>query len=173
MDADQLRQVASEAPNEPVRWGLLAVFLGAGAIGIALHTAGFDARQCLAGAAIAFAMASWAANALPEVTTGLAFFALATLGHVASPSVIFTGFASSAFWLVLSGMLVAQAMTRSGLGRRIANSVAAPLSKSYFQLIAGTLLITYGLAFVMPSNIGRIALLLPIMLAIADKVGLA
>src|SRR5450756_3074542 len=95
------------------------------ATGIALGVAGFGARQCLAGGTVAFAMTGWASNALPEVTTGLAFFALAALGHVAPPGVIFTGFASSAFWLVLGGMVVAQAMTRSGLGRRIANRVAA------------------------------------------------
>lgn len=147
--------------------GLLAV-----AAGLALAAGGFAPRQALAGSAIAFAMACWATNALPEVTAGLAFFALATLGAVAPPGVIFTGFASSAFWLVLSGMVVAQAMTRTGLGRRIAGVVAAPLSTSYPRLVAGVLLITYALAFVMPSNIGRIALLMPIILAIADRLGL-
>lgn len=121
---------------------------------------------------VAFAMASWATNALPELTTGLAFFALASLGQLASPNVIFTGFSSSAFWLVLSGMVIAQAMNKTGLGRRVASLVAAPLSTSYARLIIGILLISYGLAFVMPSNIGRISLLLPIALAIADQVGL-
>jgi len=159
--------------GQPAARGWLAIALGSVAVGIALGGAGFGARQCLAGAAVAFAMTGWASSALPEVTTGLAFFALAALGRVAPPSVIFTGFASSAFWLVLGGMVVAQAMTRSGLGRRIASRVAAPLATSYFRLIAATLLIAYALAFVMPSNIGRIALLLPIMLAIADRVGLS
>src|SRR5450756_1939608 len=99
--------------GEPASRGLLAMVLGAMATGIALGVAGFGARQCLAGATVAFAMTGWASNALTEVTTGLAFFALAALGHVAPPGVIFTGFASSAFWLVLGGMVVAQAMTLS------------------------------------------------------------
>jgi anion transporter len=151
----------------------LLVALASIGIGLWLAASGFSARQAMAAAAIAFAMACWATNALPEMTTGLAFFALATLGRIAEPKVIFGGFASSAFWLVLGGMIVAQAMTRTGLGRRIASAVAAPLSKSYPRLVLGTVLIAYLLAFLMPSNIGRIVLLMPIMLAIADRVGLA
>lgn len=146
--------------------------LGAGATGIMLLRAGFQPRQATAAAAVAFAMACWASDALPEMTTGLVFFVLATIGGFAEPKSVFVGFASSAFWLVLSGMVVAQAMTKTGLGRRIAARIAEPLSSSYPRLILGIVLITYALAFLMPSNIGRIVLLMPIMLAIADRAGL-
>lgn len=151
----------------------LLLALAALALGIVLSLAGFSARQSLAGAVVAFAMVSWATNALPEVTTGLVFFALAMLGRIADPKLVFSGFAASAFWLVLGGMVIAQAMARTGLGQRIARRVAAPLSTSYARLIAGTILISYGLAFIMPSNIGRITLLMPIMLSIADQLGLS
>jgi anion transporter len=150
----------------------LLLSCGSAALGLALLHAGFSTRQSLAGATISFAMSCWATSALPELTTGLAFFALATLGHIAEPKSIFTGFASSAFWLVLGGMIVAQAITKTGLGRRIAAGIVAPLSSSYARLILGTVLITYLLAFLMPSNIGRIVLLMPIMLAISDQLGL-
>ena len=146
--------------------------LGAVAVGILLFRAGFQLRQATAAAAVALAMACWASNALPEMTTGLVFFAVATVGGIAEPKSVFVGFASSAFWLVLGGMIVAQAMTKTGLGRRIAACIAEPLSTSYPRLILGTVLITYALAFLMPSNIGRIVLLMPIMLAIADRAGL-
>lgn len=166
----------SAREQEVGRWMriLLPVALGSGAVtvGILLLRAGFQPRQAVAGAAITFAMACWASNALPEMTTGLVFFALATVGGIAEPKSVFVGFASSAFWLVLGGMIVAQAMTKTGLGRRIAARIAEPLSTSYPRLILGIVLITYVLAFLMPSNIGRIALLMPIMLAISDRVGL-
>jgi anion transporter len=141
-------------------------------VALCLMRAGFAVRQAYAGAVIAFVMACWASSALPEMTTGMVFFALATVGDIAEPKSIFIGFASSAFSLVLGGMIVAQAMSRSGLGRRIAARIASPLSGSYSRLILGTVLISYVLAFLMPSNIGRIVLLMPIMTAIADRLGL-
>lgn len=125
------------------------------------------------GVIAASAIALWATALLPEIVVTLGFFAAATLTQVARPATIFSGFASSAFWLVLSGMLVGLAMTRTGLGARIARRLARPLSSSYPTLIAGLVALAVVLAFVMPSNLGRIALLVPVVLAIADEVGLA
>ena len=124
-------------------------------------------------AAIAFAcFGLWATAWLPEIVVALGFFAASTLTRVASPAAIFSGFASSAFWLVLSGLVVGAAMTRTGLGGRLARALARPLSTSYPRLIAGLVALAFGLAFVMPSNLGRIALLVPVVLALADELGL-
>ena len=115
------------------RWELVlpaTMAVVAAAFGLILLHAGFQTRQAMAAATILFAMLSWASNALPEMTTGLVFFALATIGGISEPKTVFVGFASSSFWLVLGGMIVAQAMTRTGLGSRIAARIAAPLSTS-------------------------------------------
>ncbi|MDB5559585.1 MAG: citrate transporter [Enterovirga sp.] len=114
----------------------------------------------------------WATALVPEIVATLAFFAAATLAKVASPATIFSGFASSAFWLVLSGLVVGAAMTRTGLGTRMARGLARPLSGSYPVFIAGLVALAFALAFVMPSNLGRIALLVPIVLALSDELGL-
>lgn len=114
----------------------------------------------------------WATGLVAEIVVTLGFFAAATLTGVAKPATIFSGFASSAFWLVLSGMIVGTAMVRTGLGGRIARVLARPLSGSYPLFIAGLVTLAFLLAFVMPSNMGRIALLVPIVLALADEVGL-
>jgi len=151
---------------------LTTVVCGSALLGVVLTQSGFSTRQALAGAIAAFAMGGWASAALAESTTALTFFALATLGRIAEPKSIFVGFASSSFWLVLGGMIVAQAMTKTGLGRRLAALICAPLATSYPRLIGGVVLISYLLAFLMPSNIGRIVLLMPIMLSIADQAGL-
>ncbi|MBW7970550.1 SLC13 family permease [Bradyrhizobium sp. BR 10289] len=118
-------------------------------------------------------MGCWATGAIPEIATTLLFFALATLLALASPAVVFSGFASSAFWLVLSGMIVGLAISKTGLAQRIAAALARSLSGSYARLIGGIVMLSFGLAFVMPSNMGRISLLVPIILALADHVGLA
>lgn len=115
----------------------------------------------------------WATARLPEYLTALLFFAAAIILHVAPPEVVFSGFQSSAFWLVLSGFVLGAAIRKVGLADRIARLLAARLTGSWPRMVAGVVLLTWLLAFVMPSNMGRIALLMPIVLALADRSGLA
>ena len=132
----------------------------------------FPPRPTQAASISLLCMGCWATGVIPEVLTTLIFFATAMLISLAPPAIVFSGFTSSAFWLVLSGMIVGAAISKSGLGVRIAGSLARPLSRSYAHLIAGVVAISYGLAILMPSNIGRITLLMPIMLALSDHVGM-
>ena len=124
------------------------------------------------GALLVFCMGLWATAILPEIVTALLFFALAMLLGLGSAGTVFSGFSSSAFWLVLSGMVVGQAMTRTGLGARMARGMSGHLSGSYARLIAGLVALSFLLAFVMPSNLGRIALMIPVTLALCDAFGL-
>jgi len=114
----------------------------------------------------------WATGWLPEYLTAMIYFTLAMMSGVAPAATIFAGFASSAFWLVLSGFVLGIAIRKTGLADRVARALTAKLSGSYPQLVAGVVLLTYALAFVMPSNMGRIAVLMPIVLAVADRAGL-
>jgi len=121
---------------------------------------------------VAVTIALWATRWLPEYLTGLLFFTLATVAGVAPATTIFSGFASSAFWLVLSGFILGAAIYKTGLADRIARLMAVRMRGSYFRMVAGVVIMSYGLAFIMPSNMGRIALLMPIVMAMADQAGL-
>src|ERR1700744_4965558 len=114
----------------------------------------------------------WSTRWLPEYLTSLLFFALAIISGVAPASTVLSGFTSSAFWLVLSGFVFGAAIRKTGLADRVAGMMAAHLGGSYLRMVTGVVVLTYALAFVMPSNMGRIALLMPIVLAIADRAGL-
>lgn len=114
----------------------------------------------------------WASGLLAEYLTALIFFAIAMVARIAPAATVFSGFASGAFWLVMSGFVLGVAIRKTGLADRAARALAARLSGSYPRLVAGVVLMTYALAFVMPSNMGRIALLMPIVLAVADRAGL-
>ena len=119
----------------------------------------------------AIAILLWATNALPEYVTALLFFAAITIFRAAPADVVFSGFQSEAFWLVLGGFVLGAAIRKVGLADRIAGVLASPLTGSWFSMVAGIVGLTYALAFVMPSNMGRIALLMPIVLALADRAG--
>ncbi|MDH5857909.1 SLC13 family permease [Lampropedia aestuarii] len=114
----------------------------------------------------------WATAKLPEYLVALLFFAAAAMLNLAPPEVLFSGFASAAFWLVLSGFVLGVAIRKVGLADRIARSLASRLTGSWPRLVGGVVALAYALAFVMPSNMGRIALLMPIVLALAERAGL-
>lgn len=162
---------ARTAKNLPGRFILLA--LSAAALLVAGRNMNLSPQVAQSAAIGLLCMACWATGAVQEVLAALLFFVLAMLAALAPPSVVFSGFASSAFWLVLSGMIIGLAINKTGLGVRIAQALSQLLSKSYASLIAGVVTLSYGLSFVMPSNMGRISLLVPIMLALCDHLGLS
>lgn len=111
----------------------------------------------------------WATSLLPEFITALLFFAVAMVAKIAPPDVIFGGFASSAFWLVFSGFVLGIAIRKTGLADRAARALSSRLTDSWPLMVASVVLLSYALAFVMPSNMGRIALLMPIVAAMAKR----
>ena len=108
----------------------------------------------------------WATSLLPEFMTALLFFAAAMIAKIAPPEVIFGGFASSAFWLVFSGFVLGIAIRKTGLADRAARALSSRLTDSWPLMVGSVVLLSYALAFVMPSNMGRIALLMPIVAAV-------
>ena len=114
----------------------------------------------------------WASGPLPENLTALLFFAAALILRVAPPDTVFAGFRSAAFWLILSGFVLGAAIRKVGLADRVARGLSGPLTASWPRLVGGVVALTYALAFVMPSNMGRIALLMPIVMALAERAGL-
>lgn len=129
----------------------------------------FPPETALTAALVAVTIVLWATARLPEFTTALIFFATAMLLHIAPAATVFSGFASSAFWLVLSGFILGLAIKKVGLADRLASLLAVPLSRSWPHMVGGMIIISYLLAFIMPSNMGRIALLMPIASALARQ----
>lgn len=108
---------------------------------------------------------------VPEYLTIILFFVLAMLFAVDGPDVIFSGFSSKAFWLLFGGSVIGIAVMSTGLGRRIAAMVAKRLEGSYLRIVSGMVFVGVLFAFLMPSATGRLVLLLPITLAVADHFG--
>ena len=114
----------------------------------------------------------WALGALPEHIVALLFFLLAMLLAIAPPAVVFSGFASGTLWLVLGGLIVAEAVSQTGLGVRFARALIRRHTLSYRGLIVLVVIVCSAMCVVMPATVSRILLLLPIMAAVAVKVGL-
>ncbi|AGM40808.1 sodium/sulfate symporter [Spiribacter salinus M19-40] len=112
-----------------------------------------------------------ATGVVAEAVTILLFFLAAMLFAIAPASVVFSGFASSAFWIIFGGLILGMAIRHTGLGQALASALLQRLPGWYPLVIAGTVLVGLLLAFVMPGAMGRMVLLVPIAIAVAERLG--
>ncbi|MCL2905849.1 MULTISPECIES: SLC13 family permease [Shewanella] len=134
---------------------------------------GYSVTFLRSAAIVIVTLVLWSSGFLPPFLTGLLFFAFATVFNVIRPDLLFSGFGSTAVWLIISGFVIGSAISVSGLGERIASYIAPHITASYPQLITGLVVTAVLLGFVMPSSVGRAVVLLPIGMALADKIGFA
>ncbi|MDF7679496.1 SLC13 family permease [Enterobacteriaceae bacterium ESL0689] len=121
---------------------------------------------------VTIAILLWATSLLPEFITALLFFAAAMIARIVPAEILFGGFTSSAFWLVFSGFVLGIAIRKTGLADRVACMLSTRLTDSWPLMVASIVLLSYALAFVMPSNMGRITLLMPVVAAMAKRAGI-
>lgn len=162
------------APSTTIKNGLLVMLVVTAALIYFKPAApGMPSSMTHVGAVAFLTMSLLATRLLSEYVTALLFFLVATLLAIAPASVVFSGFASSTLWLVFGGLVVAEAVNTTGLGKRVAALVIGRRALSYPMLIALTVTFSAALAFVMPATLGRILLLLPVLGAVAEHAGLA
>lgn len=119
----------------------------------------------------ALGVALFATRALPEVVTALGCF-LAFIAIGAAPNdVIFSGFASSGFWLLFAGLVIGTAITATGLGMQVALRIFQRTGDSYARAALLLALSGLGLGVLVPATIPRIIILVPIALSLAKTMG--
>jgi anion transporter len=155
--------------NIPAILSFTAVITGA--ILLVLPIPDFMPGQRKAAGLAIITIGLFATGSMPEYLTALLFFLIAMLFGVAPASVVFSGFESTALWLVFGGLVLVVAVMTTGLGKRIASKIAGKLEGSYTKLIAGMTLVGVCFSFLMPSAMGRVILLVPISVAIANHFG--
>ena len=133
---------------------------------------GMSPEQAQIFAILLVTLALWGTGVVPGYVASTFLFAALILSRAASPAEVFSSFSSSAIWLVVTGFVIGAAISHSGLGQRLGALAQPHLSRSYFTLIGGLMLLGMGLGFVMPSSLGRAAVLVPVGMALADALGL-
>jgi len=123
-------------------------------------------------AVVLITLVFWTTGIVPPFLVGLIFFALATIFKLIEPTLLFSGFGSTAVWLIISGFVIGASISSTGLGKRLASTIAPYLTGSYTRLIGGLVMSAVLLGFIMPSSVGRAVVLVPIGMALADQVGL-
>lgn len=152
--------------------GLVALsLLAAGGMLTVMPPGGLTPVEAQAAGLAVAALGLWATGVIPEALTALAFFTVAMLARVAPPSVVLSGLQSSAFWLIFSGLVLGAALKRSGLGDRIAGVLSNLVGADPRAGLLGAVGFGLVMAFLMPSAMGRVMVMLPILSALAERRG--
>ncbi|WP_417258144.1 SLC13 family permease [Celeribacter sp.] len=132
---------------------------------------GMTLNQGMTFGIVLITLALWGTGLVPGYVASTFLFVTLILAGIATPQEVFSSFSSTAIWLVVAGFVIGAAITQTGLGARMGAYARPHLSKSYPALIGGLMVLGMVLGFVMPSSLGRAAVLVPIGMALADALG--
>jgi divalent anion:Na+ symporter, DASS family len=110
-------------------------------------------------------------NAFPLLTASLLAVSAAVLTRTLDPGKAFAGFANASVLLVVVAFLVANAVVKSGLGRRISLVVVSQFGRSTLGLGYSIFFTDALIAPAFPSNTARGGVLYPIVLSLAQSSG--
>ncbi|RXJ86493.1 SLC13 family permease [Arcobacter sp. CECT 8985] len=113
----------------------------------------------------------WATALVPSFFSSLLFLFSCSVFSLSSKELIFSGFASSAFWLVFSGMLIAAAIKNVNLTSRFSKYFSNLKNINYLNILITICIFSSIFSFVMPSSVGRVVLMVPIAIAVANSFG--
>ena len=117
------------------------------------------------------AIASVLVGAFPLLTSTMLAVAAVVLTGTISPAKAFGGFANASVLLVVIAFLVAQAVVKSGLGRRISLFMVSRFGRSSLGLAYSIVLTDAVIAPAFPSNTARGGVLFPVVLSVAKGSG--
>ena len=122
-------------------------------------------------AVVVVAVSLWASGIVPEYFTAIIFFFLAMVLTDAAAPMVFSGFHSAAVWMIFGGLIIGAAVQETGFGRTLASWLLKIFPSSYFGILCGITAVSTVLCFIIPSNTGRIVIMIPIFMALADEIG--
>ena len=119
------------------------------------------------------ALTLFATRAVPELVTAFGIFLSALALGVIPREMVFSGFMSGGFWLLVSGIILGVAITTTGLAARISERLTDFTGPSYPRAIFVIAAAGMALGILIPSTMPRIVVMIPIAAALAERLGLA
>jgi anion transporter len=167
-------------------WGLIAAVVALVVIAALPTPTGLTVAGHRMLAILAFAVILWMTEAVDYAVSAILIaalmaFLLGLAPNVANPKVLlgtsgaltlaFSGFANTALVLVAAALFLAAAMTATGLDKRIALNILSRVGTKTNNVVIGTILVGFVIAFMVPSTTARVACLVPITLGIIAAFG--
>lgn len=146
-------------------------FVMATAIWFAPVPAGLTQQSWHLFAVFVTAIVSVLIGIFPLLTSTMLAAGAVVLTDTISPAKAFAGFANTSVLLVVIAFLVAQAVVKSGLGRRISLFMVSLFGRSSLGLAYSIVITDAAIAPAFPSNTARGGVLYPIVLSVAQGSG--
>ncbi len=159
------------APAFPVPVAKAALLLGF-CVAILLAAWGLPHGPSVEGrialAVTALAIVGWTLTPLPDSVIAVGAALALVLSGVVTESQLYATLGREIVWLLLAAFVIAAVVKTSGLMQRLALAAVSPFSRlaTFFHALAFIIALT---AFFIPSTSGRAALLLPVFMALADR----
>lgn len=119
------------------------------------------------------ALTLFATRAVPEIVVAFSIFLSVLVLGIVPPEVVFSGFVTSGFWLLVSGIILGVAISSTGLAARISERLIGLSGPSYPRAILVIAAAGIALGVLIPSTMPRIIVMIPVGAALADRLGLA
>lgn len=113
----------------------------------------------------------WSTSIIPEYQTAIYFLFICLFFELSERSVIFSGFYSSAFWLVFSGMVIVIAIKNLELNAKILSVFKLLSVNTYLRILILITAFTLVICFIIPSAMNRIVITIPILHVICSNLG--
>jgi anion transporter len=118
------------------------------------------------------AIALWVLEPIPFSMTAILVLIMLPVSKAVSIDLVLSGFASTAIFLIIAGMMIASAVEETSLGKRLAYQLLYWLGEKRGGILAGIILIPQVMAIFIPAAAVRTAMLLPIVLSVISILGL-
>lgn len=120
---------------------------------------------------MAYGLLLWAMEPIPLGMTSVLTLVLLLFLNGTTIDTALSGFASSAVFLIIAGMMIAKAVNATSLMERVTYAILAKWGKSPKGIFAGMFLLMQVQAFFIPATAVRAQLITPVVLSILRVVG--
>ena len=129
-----------------------------------LHHYNSSIHNIIAFSAILLFLALRILGLTTDYLTALMFFVAIIILKIAPSNIVLSGFASEGFWIIFAGMIIGSAIKATGLAQRLSEKLNVFCIGSYVRIIIGIVVFGIVMSFIMPSAMGRIILLIPVLI---------
>jgi sodium-dependent dicarboxylate transporter 2/3/5 len=133
---------------------------------------GLDPRAQATVAIVAFLLVYWLMEPIEHGVTALIGCYLFWALQIVPFSVAFSGFVNTSPWFVFGALLMGEAVSRTGLGKRIGYTILCKVGTSYTRLLFGSITLVYLLSFLVPTPNAELTILISLLLGIVAVFGL-
>lgn len=126
-----------------------------------------EGQRCLALFVAVFVL--YIFESIPAAVISIAIIPLLVILKIADVNEALAGFASTSTYLVIGSFILAAAMIKTGLGKRITCHLLLLIGTGPVRISLGLMVVNIIMAFLIPSSTARTAMLLPICLSIIHE----